>query len=160
MRDHPLSRHENPKIQYGHLPKLTQMHSLLVNIHNLDMMAERIADILKIECERDFSRELELIEPFLDGVVLNEAFDVLGVYNSVKRTIVIDREEISKCASDIFSLNNFYFAADLEKVVACHEDFHALHHLANDPSNSGRNGTKHKNGVSRSSITGCRPDLR
>ena len=138
MRDHPLSRNENPKTHYGHLPRLPQMYRLSVNINNLDIMAEKIAEILKIESERDFSRELELIEPFLDGVVLNETFDVLGVYDCVKRTIVIDREEISKCASDIFSSNNFYFATDLEKVVACHEDSHALHHLANDPFNSER----------------------
>jgi len=136
MRDDALKRVEEPKWKTGHLAGGTPAKVIDVNTECLDRLAERVALILDLENEGEFNASLRQFEPCPEPVEVQEPVDLLGIYDSGTKTIVIDKNKIRKCVGQWSAEQVNISYEDLKKVVEIHEDAHALHHLAGDPKNN------------------------
>lgn len=133
MRDEKLILTVQPKIEFGDLDSNIPTNVMNVPDDWLDGLSDLIAKLFFIENDEEFDSLLRGLEPGPAASLIEETVDPLGMYYPSNRTIKIDENKIHRCADYMQAQGAKATFDHLSKIIAIHEESHALHHLAGDP---------------------------
>lgn len=132
MRDETLILTNQPKYEYGTTDSDFPTNVLSLPDDWLDGLSDLIGDIFFIENDEEFESRLRRLEPFPGASLIQESLDPLGMYYPSNKTIKIDENKIHRCANNMQAQGAKATYDHLSKIIAIHEESHALHHLAGD----------------------------
>lgn len=132
MRDETLILADQPKHEYGNLDSDIPTNVLNLPDDWFDRLSDLIGDIFFIENDEEFESLLRHLEPCPGASLIQESVDPLGMYYPSNKTIKIDENKIHRCANNMQAQGAKATYDQLSKIIAIHEESHALHHLAPD----------------------------
>lgn len=133
MRDEKLILTIQPKHEFGDLDSNIPTNVMNVPDDWLDGLSDLIGKLFFVENDEEFDSLLRHLEPGPAASLIEGSVDPLGMYYPSNRMIKIDENKIHRCANNMQAQGAKATYDHLSKIVAIHEESHALHHLAGDP---------------------------